>query len=239
MVSTCGTVMSMVKTERPRKIFSSPLTGRGLFGSVTQAPSAGSIAMASLLMTRAHRVARLLCVFGQFVVADAGIAVHANVTLCLFVIPIQLLRLFPLRTLVCSIAERQCAGEPAAANVLGFAADGHRIGLVAKALDESRHDRSFKVVLPNSRNIRRTGHTRDCRSPGAPLFHFLQGLQVLDEVVLLSPRQPQPEKPVVVIHHVEQRGKAAVVKKPALLVRPEPLQRRGPVVFVWRPVRLK
>src|SRR6266702_63557 len=58
MVSTCGTVMSMVKTDRPRKTFSSPPTGRGLFGSVTQAPSAGSIAMASLLMTRAHRVAR-------------------------------------------------------------------------------------------------------------------------------------------------------------------------------------
>src|SRR5712692_6592428 len=58
MVSTCGTVMSMVKTERPRKTFSSPLTDCGLFGSVTQAPSAGSIAMASLLMTRAHRVAR-------------------------------------------------------------------------------------------------------------------------------------------------------------------------------------
>src|SRR6266446_1551239 len=111
MVSTCGTVMSMVKTERPRKNFSSPLTDCGLFGSVTQAPSGGSIVMASLLVTRAHRVARieshraarsqaarLLCVLGQFVVADAGIVVRSDVPLSAFVIPIQLGRLFPLRT---------------------------------------------------------------------------------------------------------------------------------------------
>src|SRR2546422_2306762 len=99
------------------------------------------------------QAARALSIFGQFIVADAGIAVRGKVTLSAFVIPIQLARLFPLRTLVCSIAERQVAGKPAAANVLGFAADGHRIGLAAKALDESRHDRSFMVVLPNSRNI--------------------------------------------------------------------------------------
>src|SRR6266540_6098170 len=95
------------------------------------------------------------------------------------------------------------------------------------------------VVCPNSRNIRRTGHTRDCRSPGAALFHFLQGLQILYEVALLPRGKPQPEKPVVMIHHVEQRGEAAVVKEPALLVRPEPLQRRGPVMFIGRTVRLE
>src|SRR5437899_12793547 len=54
MVSTCGTVMSMVNTERPRKTFSRRETGSELCGRVTQGPSQGSIVIASLLITRAH-----------------------------------------------------------------------------------------------------------------------------------------------------------------------------------------
>src|SRR5882762_385349 len=54
MVSTCGTVMSMVNTERPRKTFSRRVTGIGLCGWVTQGPSQGSIVIASLLISRAH-----------------------------------------------------------------------------------------------------------------------------------------------------------------------------------------
>src|SRR5256885_13439390 len=54
MVSTCGTVMSMVNTERPRKTFSRRVTGSGLCGWVTQGPSQGSIVIASLLISRAH-----------------------------------------------------------------------------------------------------------------------------------------------------------------------------------------
>jgi len=50
MVRTCGTVISMVKTERPLKIFSKPLTGGAPCGSVTKETSAGSIVIASLLM---------------------------------------------------------------------------------------------------------------------------------------------------------------------------------------------
>src|SRR5712691_3340483 len=54
MVSTCGTVMSMVNTERPRKIFSRRETGSELCGWVTQGPSQGSIVMVSLLIARSH-----------------------------------------------------------------------------------------------------------------------------------------------------------------------------------------
>jgi len=94
-------------------------------------------------MTRAHgapgielhlvgcsQATHLLRILGLFVVADAGIAIRGNVTLSLFVIPIQLARLFPLGNLVRSIAERLCAGESTTAKVFGFAADGHRIGTV-------------------------------------------------------------------------------------------------------------
>jgi hypothetical protein len=49
IVNTCGTVMSMVKTERPRRTFSRPLTGCGLGDPVTLEASAGSIVIAPLL----------------------------------------------------------------------------------------------------------------------------------------------------------------------------------------------
>src|SRR6266568_2842541 len=116
-----------------------------------------------------RKPARALSIFGQFIVADTGIAVRGKVTLSAFVIPIQLGRLFPLRTLVCSIAERQRAGEPAAANVLRFAADGHRIGLVAKALDESRHDRSFRGCPPELTQYMTNGAHKGLSVPRCPV----------------------------------------------------------------------
>src|SRR6266699_6415093 len=54
MVRTCGTVMSMVNTDRPRKSFSRRVTGGEACGRVTQGPSQGSIVMVSLLIARAH-----------------------------------------------------------------------------------------------------------------------------------------------------------------------------------------
>src|SRR6266851_6596981 len=54
MVSTCGTVISMVNTDSPLKSFSRPVTDGELCGWVTQGPSQGSIVIASLLITRAH-----------------------------------------------------------------------------------------------------------------------------------------------------------------------------------------
>src|SRR5882762_2852932 len=49
MVRTCGTVISMVKTERPRRTFSRPLTEDGSGAAVTLAPSAGSMVMTLVL----------------------------------------------------------------------------------------------------------------------------------------------------------------------------------------------
>src|SRR5205814_4181770 len=55
MVSTCGTVMSMVNTDSPLRSFSRPVAGGGeACGRVTQGPSQGSIVIVSLLITRAH-----------------------------------------------------------------------------------------------------------------------------------------------------------------------------------------
>src|SRR5712691_3254504 len=54
MVSTCGTVMSMVNTDSPLKSFSRPVTGGEACGRVTLGPSQGSIVMVSLLIARAH-----------------------------------------------------------------------------------------------------------------------------------------------------------------------------------------
>ena len=55
MVSTCGTVMSMVNTDSPLRSFSRPVAGgEEACGRVTQGPSHGSIVIVSLLITRAH-----------------------------------------------------------------------------------------------------------------------------------------------------------------------------------------
>src|SRR5204862_8011428 len=55
MVSTCGTVMSMVYTDSPLRSFSRPVAGsQEACGRVTQGPSQGSIVIVSLLITRAH-----------------------------------------------------------------------------------------------------------------------------------------------------------------------------------------
>ena len=56
----------------------------------------------------------------------------------------------------------------------------------------------------------------------APLVP-LQRLQVLDKVAPLLFHQSQPEKPIVVVHHVAQRGEATVVVEAAFLMGPQPL----------------
>src|SRR5689334_4022783 len=90
------------------------------------------------------RAACALGIFGLSVVAGSGVAVRGGVTLSRIVVPIQRLRIFPSRDLVRSIAERQRAGKSATADVSGFAANGHLVGKVAKALYESWHDGSFR-----------------------------------------------------------------------------------------------
>jgi hypothetical protein len=47
IVRTCGTVMSMVKTERPRKTLSRGLSAGEPSGAATQDPSAGSIVVSA------------------------------------------------------------------------------------------------------------------------------------------------------------------------------------------------
>ena len=49
MASTCGTVMSMVRTDKILKTLSSPVAGGESRGTVTAEQSAGSIVIASLL----------------------------------------------------------------------------------------------------------------------------------------------------------------------------------------------
>src|SRR5215831_4469001 len=70
-------------------------------------------------------------------------------------------------------------------------------------------------------------------------FRLGQGFQELDQVGFVLSRQPQAEAAVIVIHDVEQSGKAAVVVEPARGVRPETLERRSTVAAVGRAVRLK
>src|SRR5688572_21876998 len=57
-----------------------------------------------------------LRVFGEFVVADVGIAVDRVMTPLSGVVPIEPARLFGQSNLVRSIAERQVAGKPATAD---------------------------------------------------------------------------------------------------------------------------
>src|SRR6266853_664876 len=53
IVSTCGTVISMVNTDSPLRSFSRPVAGAEACARVTQGPSLGSIVIVSLLITRA------------------------------------------------------------------------------------------------------------------------------------------------------------------------------------------
>src|SRR5207302_9777282 len=54
IVSTCGTVISMVNTDSPLRSFSRPVAGGEACARVTQGPSQGSIVIVSLLIARAH-----------------------------------------------------------------------------------------------------------------------------------------------------------------------------------------
>src|ERR1051326_8263634 len=68
---------------------------------------------------------------------------------------------------------------------------------------------------------------------------LLQRFQVLDEVRLLLAVQPEAEVAVVVVDHGRQVREAAVVIEAALLVRPQPGERRRAVLVRRRAVRLE
>src|SRR5881296_3460288 len=57
----------------------------------------------------------------------------------------------------------------------------------------------------------------------------LEPLQVFDKILLLLVAEAQLEERVVMGHHIEQRREPAVVIEPALLMCPDPCQRRGAV----------
>ena len=68
---------------------------------------------------------------------------------------------------------------------------------------------------------------------------FLKRLQVLDQIEYFLIGERQPKKCVVVVYYVCKSGKPSVVIKPALLMRPQPLQRRGSVRLIGRAPGLK
>src|SRR5450759_3343374 len=49
--------------------------------------------------------------------------------------------------------------------------------------------------------------------------------QVLDQILLVGIAEVKLELSIVVVHHVEQRGKASIVEEPALLMRPQACER--------------
>src|SRR5207247_7821760 len=55
----------------------------------------------------------------------------------------------------------------------------------------------------------------------------LEPLQVFDKILLLLVAEAQLEQCVVMGHHIEQRREAAVVIEPALLMCPEPRDRKS------------
>src|ERR1043165_5258534 len=57
------------------------------------------------------------------------------------------------------------------------------------------------------------------RARATRFFNLLQGLQVLDHVVLFPRGQPEAERRIVVLDDVEQRREAAVMIEAALRVR--------------------
>src|SRR5438094_366960 len=67
----------------------------------------------------------------------------------------------------------------------------------------------------------------------------LEPLQVFDKILLLLVAEAQLEERVVMGHHIEQRREPAVVIEPALLMCPDPCQRRGAVHVRRRAVRLE
>ena len=57
----------------------------------------------------------------------------------------------------------------------------------------------------------------------------LRSIQILDQTLLVCIAEIQLEVPVVVIHDLEQGGKAAFVEEAALLMRLQSRERRGAV----------
>jgi hypothetical protein len=64
-------------------------------------------------------------------------------------------------------------------------------------------------------------------------------LQVLDQILLVCVAEVQLEVSIVVVHHVQQGGEAAIMEEPALLMRPQPRQRRRAVHVGRRAVGLE
>ena len=71
------------------------------------------------------------------------------------------------------------------------------------------------------------------------MFSRSDSLQVLDQILFVCLAEVQLEVLVVVVHHVKQRGEPPVVEEPALLVRPQPCQRRSAVHVGRRAVSLE
>src|SRR6185503_3604377 len=67
----------------------------------------------------------------------------------------------------------------------------------------------------------------------------LKGFQILDEIGLLAGGEAEREGGVVVIDDGAEGREPSVVIEAALLVREEPLERRGPIVFIGRALRLE
>jgi hypothetical protein len=61
--------------------------------------------------------------------------------------------------------------------------------------------------------------------------------QILDQTLLVCIAEIQLEVPVVVIHDLEQGGKAAVVEEAALLMRLQSRKRRGAVPLNHKVIR--
>src|SRR5574340_780975 len=80
------------------------------------------------------------------------------------------------------------------------------------------------------------------RGEGQRLAIVVRGsdsLQVFDQVLLVRFAEIELEVIVVVIDHIGERGKTAVVVEAALLMRPQARQRRGAVHVCRRAVGLK
>src|SRR5215467_7174282 len=65
--------------------------------------------------------------------------------------------------------------------------------------------------------------------PRRPAILLLQRLQILDQVGLLLRLQAERELLAVMLDHVGEGRETAVVEEPALLVRPQPRERRRAV----------
>jgi hypothetical protein len=63
--------------------------------------------------------------------------------------------------------------------------------------------------------------------------------QILDQILLVGIAELQAELCIVVVHHIEQRGKPSIVVESTFLMRPQPRQRRGAVHVSRRPIGLE